>query len=126
MIARLDTTLMVIGLTAASVLQSFRWLRVAQREHYIPGSVVRFAVRWMVQRRQVPLFCGLLVGTSTLFALRPSLVAVGAVVYGALMPRGLGIKGRTSQLRWTRRLRTLAAVTGALGGIVVEIGRAHV
>jgi len=121
MIARLDTTLMVIGLTAASVLQSFRWLRVAQREHYIPGSVVRFAVRWMVQRRQVPLFCGLLVGTSTLFALRPSLVAVGAVVYGALMPRGLGIKGRTSQLTWTRRLRTLAAVTGALGGMVVGL-----
>ena len=23
-----------------------RWLRVAQREHYIPGSVTRFAFRW--------------------------------------------------------------------------------
>ena len=30
----------------AAVLSGIRWLRVAQREHYLPGSVVRFARRW--------------------------------------------------------------------------------
>jgi hypothetical protein len=23
-----------------------RWLRIAQREHYLPASVTRFAIRW--------------------------------------------------------------------------------
>ena len=30
----------------ALVLAYLRWLRVAQREHYLPGSTSRFARRW--------------------------------------------------------------------------------
>src|SRR6266568_2878087 len=30
----------------ALVLAGIRWLRVAQREHYLPGSMLRFAGRW--------------------------------------------------------------------------------
>jgi UDP-N-acetylmuramoyl-tripeptide--D-alanyl-D-alanine ligase len=35
-----------VGLHVLAALDSVRWLRVAQREHYIPGSVTRFAARW--------------------------------------------------------------------------------
>ena len=55
-----------------AVLDAMRWLRVAQREHYIAGSVTRFALRWW---------------------------RVGI---------GLPLRGRTSKLVWTRRLRVLA------------------
>jgi hypothetical protein len=31
---------------AAALGGGVRWLRIAQREHYITGSVTRFALRW--------------------------------------------------------------------------------
>jgi UDP-N-acetylmuramoyl-tripeptide--D-alanyl-D-alanine ligase len=43
-------------------------------------------------------------------------VAAAAVACG---PFGLALHGRTSKLAWTRRLRTLAAVVGAIAGIPV-------
>ncbi len=66
---------------ALAALDALRWLRVAQREHYIAGSVTRFAARW---RR------------------------VGW---------GLPLRGRTSKLVWTRRLRLLVllAIVGHVG-----------
>ena len=30
----------------AMVRAGLRWLRVAQREHYLPGAPIRFALRW--------------------------------------------------------------------------------
>ncbi|MDP1793126.1 MAG: hypothetical protein Q8K63_03220, partial [Acidimicrobiales bacterium] len=33
-------------LTVLAVPDALRWLRVAQREHYIAGSVTMFAIRW--------------------------------------------------------------------------------
>src|SRR5437870_3647177 len=38
---------------AAAAVAGLRWLRVAQREHYLAGSVTRFAWRWWVQWRPV-------------------------------------------------------------------------
>jgi UDP-N-acetylmuramoyl-tripeptide--D-alanyl-D-alanine ligase len=35
-----------LAIQVLAVLDGMRWLRVAQREHYIPGSVTRFAIRW--------------------------------------------------------------------------------
>ncbi len=73
-------------LVVLAIVDALRWLRVAQREHYIPGSVTQFALRW---RR------------------------VGV---------GLSLKGRTSKLVFTRRLKVLTAATaflyfGVLGGL---------
>ncbi|MEY2468982.1 MAG: UDP-N-acetylmuramoyl-tripeptide--D-alanyl-D-alanine ligase, partial [Actinomycetota bacterium] len=63
---------------ALAMLNGLRWLRVAQREHYLPWSVTRFALRWR--------WLGV----------------------------GLSLRGRTSKLAWTRRLRVLAAVAAVL------------
>lgn len=103
---------------AASCLAGVRWLRVAQREHYLPGSVLRFAWRW---------WAGLwpnrglaAVGVAGV-ALTPvvAALAVAPCLVAGVGPLGLSLRGRTSPLKWTRRLRVLAATWGVLqlGGI---------
>ncbi|MFP5332028.1 MAG: Mur ligase family protein [Acidimicrobiia bacterium] len=106
----------------AGGVASIRWLRVAQREHYLPG-VTRFAFTWWtIDGRNVALWAvgvaGLLVA-----AMQPWAAFV-AVVVGAVAPLGLSVRGRSSPLAWTSRLKRLAAVTGGLSIVwtVVAVG----
>ena len=89
---------------AATAVTAYRWLRVAQVEHYLPGSVTLVAARW---------WSGLLVNAAI------AVVAVAVLVLGtiggfvalvlvAVGPLGLPVVGRTSKMRPTRRLRTAA------------------
>jgi len=115
-----------ISLSATgAVLSGIRWLRVAQREHYLSGSLLRFARRWWGQDplHFVAATCaiasviveGFLVGSGI----------VGAVVV-AVGPVGLGLSGRTGRLRWTRRLTTVASIAavelGAAVGTAAAVG----
>ncbi len=75
--------LVALVVTALAAVHGVRWLRVAQREHYLPWSVSRFALRWR--------WLGL----------------------------GLALRGRTSKLAWTRRLRLLAGLSVALYAVFV-------
>src|SRR4051812_3349318 len=97
----------------AAGLSGVRWLRVAQREHYLPGSVTRFAVRWWRLGPNAVLLAAAVIGWIVTLAggLLAGLVTAGAVAAG---PFELSLKGRTSKLAWTRRLRTLAAVWAVL------------
>ena len=46
-------TIIVLLLLAATVpIADARWLRVAQREHYLPGTVSTFALRWWTLNRR--------------------------------------------------------------------------
>jgi UDP-N-acetylmuramoyl-tripeptide--D-alanyl-D-alanine ligase len=106
---------------AAWVPAGLRWLRVAQREHYLAGSVSRFAVRWW---RLAPWNVGL-----AFLALASAVVASWWPVVGVLTaavvaagPIGLGVRGRSSPLVWTRRLRTLAAVWMLFEVVAVVVG----
>lgn len=107
---------MVAGAAAA-----LRWLRVAQREHYAPGRVVRFAGRWWADRalNAVALAGGVAAVAASGFAPLAGLVAAAV---GAGAPVGLGVRGRTGGLAWTRRLTTLAGATGFLGACAVAGG----
>lgn len=104
----------------ASIPAGLRWLRVAQREHYLPGEVTRFALRWW---RNGPLnlvldivgFVGAVL--STLDPRWGFLVAVAKVG-----PVGLSIKGKTSPLAWTARLRRVAIVSGAILAVAYLVG----
>lgn len=106
-----------------------RWLRVAQREHYLGGSVGRFAWRWWAGSGLNRLALGVALGAAVASAFVPVLevVTAAAAVAG---PVGLGLRGRTSKLVWTGRLRRLAILwgglqLGALAGSVVlsvEVG----
>ncbi|MDP9418496.1 MAG: UDP-N-acetylmuramoyl-tripeptide--D-alanyl-D-alanine ligase, partial [Actinomycetota bacterium] len=103
---------------AAAVVGMLRWLRVAQREHYLPGSVTRFALRWARESavNTAIAVVGVLgaVGLWWLGGGASALLAVLVAALVAAFPVGLSVKGRTKRLAWTRRVRVLAAVTAAL------------
>jgi UDP-N-acetylmuramoyl-tripeptide--D-alanyl-D-alanine ligase len=103
----------VIGLLP--VVLGIKWLRVAQREHYIAGWTTRIALGWG-RSRQVswwPLIAAVAVeflsSTISTESWWTSLV-VPAIVFGLVLcwPWGLRFRGTTSPLQWTGRLRRLA------------------
>src|SRR5436190_20174028 len=106
---------------AATGFAGVRWLRVAQREHYLPGSVTRFAFRWWRLGPNILLkVAATLAWLLTLAGVTGAgLITAGAVAVG---PFGLSVKGRTSKLNWTRRLRTLAAVAGVIASVPRLLG----
>jgi len=94
---------------------------VAQREHYLPGSVSRFALRWW----RVPPVNPLLTAAAVAAAAASWWWPVAGVVTAAAVaagPHGLSLRGRTAPLAWTRRLRTLAVVSAGLVVIVLVAG----
>lgn len=93
-----------------SVPAALRWLRIAQREHYLPGSASRFAWRWWAT---TPLNRVLLIlATIGVVGSLWSVWAGFLVPIAHVGPVGLAVRGVTSALVWTARLRRLAAVTG--------------
>ena len=113
--------LTVAACCVATVVAGGRWLRVAQREHYLPDAVSRFAVRWW--------WCSPANAVSGVLGLAGLVVAGWLPVAGlvtaavvAVAPFGLSIRGRTAPLALTRRLRTLAAVWVALQAGAVAAG----
>ncbi|AWB89651.1 Mur ligase family protein [Salinibacterium hongtaonis] len=111
---------LVVALVAAA-LAVVRWLRVAQREHYIAGWVGRIAWLWVVRR---PINAVLLAASVVLIALSVILVAtqalitsaivsLAALVVAAALPIGLGLRGTNTRLNWTQRARRLAIAYSA-------------
>ncbi|HEX3839392.1 MAG TPA: UDP-N-acetylmuramoyl-tripeptide--D-alanyl-D-alanine ligase [Acidimicrobiales bacterium] len=98
-----------------------RWLRVAQREHYLAGSGLRFAARWWTITPINRAMAATAVAAGVISVWKPlaGILTAAVVVAG---PLGLSWKGRTAPLAWTRRLRTLAGVWAFLEIVVVVIG----
>ena len=107
----------------ALVIADFRWLRVMQREHYIPGSSVTVALRWARKRppNQVLAPAGALAALLALFG-RPYPVALGAAVAAsvavAAFPVGMPLLAREQRLVRTPRLTRLAASTLVLQALI--------
>jgi UDP-N-acetylmuramoyl-tripeptide--D-alanyl-D-alanine ligase len=110
--------------------QMARWLRVLQREHYDPASMLRFLVRWTApprlndqSRLRVSLSHVLVLAMIVVLALRQWDLFVGAVVlYGLFCPWGLALRGRTSKLDWTRRLRATSIVACVVSLVAAGLG----
>src|SRR5215469_12609450 len=99
-------TIVCLFAVAAAVAGGARWLRIAQREHYIPGSVTRFGIRWWTSRRLnvallVMMLAGMAAGLSGFWEGN-----VAAAIVGLAGPVGLTYRGRSAKLAWTRRLKT--------------------
>ncbi len=106
---------------AACVPAGMRWLRVAQREHYLAGSVARFAGRWWRSTAaNVSLAVAALVAAVVSIRWPLAGVVVAAVVVAG--PLGLSLRGRSASLVWTRRLIRLAVIWGLLEVVVVVAG----
>lgn len=117
----LGQVLVTVSLAASAALGGLRWLRVGQREHYLAGSTTRFALRWWLLS---PLSVGLIVlgivGAALTWWWWPAALVVALVV--AVGPPGLGVRGSTSPLAWTSRLRRLAGVTGSMMLVALALG----
>jgi UDP-N-acetylmuramoyl-tripeptide--D-alanyl-D-alanine ligase len=117
--------LLFAAAVVAAALAALRWLRVAQREHYLPGSVVVFARRWWSIGPNRLLGVAALLGLVGAAAkIDPAgLVTAAAVAVG---PFGLSPRGRTAPLKWTRRLTVLAATTGLIAAVFMAVAEAVV
>jgi UDP-N-acetylmuramoyl-tripeptide--D-alanyl-D-alanine ligase len=126
-------SLMGLALAGAYVAQMVRWLRVLQREHYEPSSMRRFLGRWSTPqvasakspertraKRPVTPSHVLIFLLILATALRDDFfIVLVTAAYGLFCPQGLSMRGRTSKLRWTRRL----VVTAVLATVIsVAIG----
>jgi len=114
--------LLAIACAAASVPAGLRWLRVAQREHYLPGSVSTFADRW--RRSSLLNFVLDLVSLFGIVAVVVLDVRWAVLVPGvaSIWPIGLSLRGRTSPLVWTDRLRRLAFAIAATLAVAITAG----
>jgi UDP-N-acetylmuramoyl-tripeptide--D-alanyl-D-alanine ligase len=104
----------------AAIPAGLRWLRVAQREHYLPPAVANFAGRWWT--------------SGPINALLLTLMVVGLVgawwsIWWAFLvpvaqvgPVGLSLRGRTSPLAWTGRLSRVAVLSAVLVGGIFTLG----
>ena len=91
-----------------------RWLRVAQREHYLPGAVSALRGALVDARRAARLALGARRGRrrGAWRSRRGLLAAVDGRGRSPSGRSGSSVRGRTSPLAWTRRLRTLAVTLG--------------
>jgi UDP-N-acetylmuramoyl-tripeptide--D-alanyl-D-alanine ligase len=103
----------VAAALAAAAVAALRWLRVAQREHYLTGSVLRFARRWAAVTPVEIAIVASAIGAAVLALFLPS-AGWWVFLVTAEWPLGLGLRGRSSQLAWTPRLRRLAAVAAVV------------
>ncbi len=96
-------------------LSAVRWLRVAQREHYLPGSVAFLRRLWITCHPLNAVEGALVVAGVIGFALYPDsawpLLGCASI---AVFPLGLGLRGRTSTLHWTARLKRTAGLIAVL------------
>ncbi|MHB8440109.1 MAG: Mur ligase family protein [Acidimicrobiales bacterium] len=113
--------LVVAAGAVASAAAGLRWLRVAQREHYLSGSASRFAVRWWLGS---PLngVLAFAAGVGVVAGARWPVACLATAVAITAGPMGLGLKGRSSPLAFTRRLRTLAALWALTQAAAIAAG----
>jgi UDP-N-acetylmuramoyl-tripeptide--D-alanyl-D-alanine ligase len=104
-----------------AVPATLRWLRVAQREHYLPGAATRFARRWWTARPTAAVLGAAALGSAvaSVWWEAAGLLAAAAVAAG---PPGLSVRGSTSPLAWTARLRRVAGVVGVVVAASVVAG----
>ncbi len=96
--------LVLVLFTTSSLVNSLKWSRIAQREHYISGYVTKFYFRWV---RKVPfnnLFFLIMIFLG-LFSLWTPVTAIILALGTLITPIGLDFKPRTSKVNKTERLK---------------------
>ncbi len=115
-----------LALVAAFVWMP-KWWRVAQREHYLVGSVSSTFWCWLLVTAKpnmilFPIGC-IIALSSIVFNNEPTfwltLVTAVTVAIATIIPVGLPFRGKTSKLRFTRRMKTCAFITAILWGTVL-------
>jgi UDP-N-acetylmuramoyl-tripeptide--D-alanyl-D-alanine ligase len=113
----LEKVFLAVALVILTGLVGVKWLRVAQREHYIPGWTEKIARHWLTARpsSRWPLLVGAIAAAvavliTDIIGNYSSLAIVVALVFSALWPIGIGFRGTSAKLQWTARARRLAGI----------------
>lgn len=116
--------LIVFTFLCASVPAQVKWLRVAQREHYIPSSIYRFAILWTKCHRvnSLVVLIAIVSACASIFISTELVVAANGLA--AAFPIGLTMRGQTSRLVWTARMRRLVLLLVVLYIGIVALGLA--
>lgn len=123
----MNVVALTVGVVALA-LCLWRWLRVAQAEHYLAGSGYAVLRRWLVTRPNNVIVIGVAAGGALTTVVAggddalPSVAAVVAGVTAVAVPFWLPVFGRTKKLVWTRRLRTLAVTSAVLAVVIIVVG----
>jgi UDP-N-acetylmuramoyl-tripeptide--D-alanyl-D-alanine ligase len=120
----------MVGIATSAVL-NLKWLRVAQRVHYLPGEVSRIERLWFDRRPLGAAFFALAAILAIVSAQLPDRVGVPGLAWLAVAaplamvptPWGLSLRGKTSALQWTSRARR---VYGTSVGLNLLVGSAAV
>ena len=112
--------LVAVVLLAAAAASGLRWLRVVQREHYLGGSATRFALRWWTCDVANVVLIGVVV-LSLLATFISAYAGVAVAIVLIVGPFGLPLKGSTSSLAWTDRLKRLTTLAGAIYLIIAVL-----
>ena len=116
---------------AVAVLMNLKWLRVAQRVHYLPGEVGRIQRLWFERRPIGVLWWSGAVVIAIVSFQGPEQLGLGALAWLAVVapllmvptPWRLPLKGTTSALQWTARAKRvyggIVAVQFLTGGLAV-------
>ena len=93
------------------MLQNIKWVRVAQRVHYLPGEVHRIERLWLAKRPLTIVWWGLGIVLAVLAVHGSALIGVPQLAWLALLapsvflltPWRFPLRGVTSTLQWTTR-----------------------
>jgi UDP-N-acetylmuramoyl-tripeptide--D-alanyl-D-alanine ligase len=121
----MTATILIVSYVAAVAVASLRWFRVAQREHYAPGRTVLFAARWWWSspvNRLLSVVAAVAAVAAILLRADAALLLAAVTFLATLIgPIGLPLRGGTADLRWTRRLKVVAAFVGVLVVALVAV-----
>lgn len=115
------TALVTIAAAWSAAASILRWLRVAQREHYLTGSCVTTALRWAGTRPPnafiasggVLFACVAVAGSLAGLDILAGIAALLAAVLTGVFPLGMPLLG-TPRLSMTRRARSLTVAVVVL------------
>lgn len=116
----IEKVLLLVTYAVLTVLIGVKWIRVAQREHYVFGWAERVAAGWGRARpwSRWPLAVTGVLGTVVIalgsqglgFEPWSTVVVSVSLLFSAIWPWGLGFRGTSSKLQWTARAKRLAVV----------------
>ncbi|MBO71115.1 MAG: hypothetical protein CL508_02230 [Actinobacteria bacterium] len=96
--------LILLIITGSSIINSIKWGRFAQREHYLPGSVTRFYFRW-VRTTFINKFLFFISLILFVISLWLYFVPIFVIILTLFTPLGISFKTRTGDINITERLQ---------------------
>jgi len=89
---------------AGCMVNGLRWSRIAQREHYIPGSVLKFYIRW-IKLNKINYLILIIIFIFIFLSLIYELASFVVIFLLVIFPYGLTYASRTSAVKITSRLK---------------------